>query len=59
MTVNVRWVTVKGQQLLSVHLPPDRFITLDPNTAWELITELRWNLLVNSDPPPDDRTDGY
>ncbi len=59
MPVNVRQVTVKGQQQLLVTLPDGISFTIAPNTAWELAFELRWNLMVISDTPPDDPTDGY
>lgn len=59
MAVNVRPVTVKGQQQLLVTLPDGVSFTIAPETAWQLSFELRWNLMTIGDTPPDDPTDGY
>ena len=53
MPVNVRWVTVNGQQQLLVTTDGGQVITIHPDTAWELITELRWCLMANVPGKPD------
>jgi hypothetical protein len=59
MPVNVRPVTVKGQQQLLVTIDGGISFTIRPDTAWMLAFELRWNLMTIGDTPPDDPTDGY
>lgn len=50
MTVNARWVTIDGQQLLSITLPGRQYIQLDPYTGWCLLLVLRW--AMRHKPPP-------
>ncbi len=54
MPVNVRWVTVNGQQQLLATVPGNQTITVPPDVAWELIGELRWCLMANVPGKPDD-----
>lgn len=48
-SVKIRWVTINGEQRLSVRLPGGVRFTIDQVDAWALITELRYQLFKGSE----------